>query len=79
MIFTEQTQMVLGIIIAVATVITIFAGFVRWLVKHYFADMKNELLPNGGSSIKDQVTRLEAKTDKLESKIDKLYDIIINK
>jgi hypothetical protein len=79
MIFTEQAQMILGIVISVATVVTIFAGFTRWLVKHYFTDIKNELLPNSGTSIKDQVTRLESKTDKLEEKIDKLYEIIISK
>jgi len=30
-------------------------GMVRWLVKHYL----NELRPNSGSSIKDQISRLE--------------------
>jgi hypothetical protein len=30
-------------------------AMVRWLVKHYL----NELVPNSGSSIKDQITRLE--------------------
>jgi hypothetical protein len=30
-------------------------GMVRWLVKHYL----NELRPNSGSSLKDQITRLE--------------------
>jgi hypothetical protein len=43
------------------TIITIVAGGIRWLVKHYL----NELKPNSGSSLKDSVNRLEAKTDKL--------------
>ena len=30
-------------------------GMVRWLVKHYLS----ELVPNSGSSIKDQMNRLE--------------------
>jgi hypothetical protein len=30
-------------------------AMVRWLVKHYL----NELRPNSGSSLKDQITRLE--------------------
>jgi hypothetical protein len=30
-------------------------GMVRWLVKHYLS----ELVPNSGSSIKDQINRLE--------------------
>jgi len=34
---------------------------VRWLVKHYL----NELKPNGGSSIKDKVGKLEEKVDLL--------------
>jgi H+/Cl- antiporter ClcA len=44
----------------IVAVMTIFGGFVtgvRWLVKHYL----NELKPNGGSSIKDSVSRLESK------------------
>ena len=52
-------------------VMTIFGGFataVRWLVKHYL----NELKPNGGSSIKDSVKRLE-------DRIDDLYKLIAEK
>jgi hypothetical protein len=32
-------------------------GMVKWLVKHYLS----ELIPNGGSSMKDQINRLEAR------------------
>ena len=46
---------------------------VRWLVKHYFAELK----PNGGSSLKDQVNRLESQHAKLEDKVDKIYDILL--
>jgi hypothetical protein len=42
------------------TLIGILAGF-RWLVKGWL----NELLPNGGKSLKDQVTRLEQRLDEL--------------
>jgi hypothetical protein len=87
----ELTSMLLGIIISVGTIITITAMGVRWLVKHYFQEIKNELKPNGGSSIKDQVTRLEnslertdslntetfARVEKLERKIDDFYDKFI--
>jgi hypothetical protein len=55
----------------VVAVMTIFGGFVtavRWLVKHYL----NELKPNGGSSIKDSVKRLE-------DRIDDLYKLIAGK
>jgi hypothetical protein len=50
-----------GLAVAVATIIASFAGAVRWLVKHYL----DELKPNGGSSVKDQVNRLEARVDQI--------------
>jgi hypothetical protein len=50
-----------GIAVAVATIVASFAGAVRWLVKHYL----DELKPNGGSSVKDQVNRLEARVDQI--------------
>jgi chaperonin cofactor prefoldin len=69
--------MILGIVISVGTIISITAMGVRWLVKHYFDEIKKELKPNSGSSLKDQVTRLEDQHAKLETKIDDLYDKII--
>jgi hypothetical protein len=45
--------------VAVTTVIGSFIGSVRWLVKHYL----NELKTNGGSSMRDQVNRLESRVD----------------
>jgi len=45
--------------VAATTVIGSFIGSVRWLVKHYL----NELKPNSGSSMRDQVNRLEARVD----------------
>ena len=50
-----------GLAVAVATIVASFAGAVRWLVKHYL----DELKPNGGSSVKDQVNRLEARVDQI--------------
>jgi hypothetical protein len=45
--------------VAGLTLITGFAGVVRWLVKHYLY----ELRPNGGSSLKDKVNLLEEKVE----------------
>ena len=36
-------------------------GAFRWLVKNYLSEMK----PNGGSSMKDQVNRLEHRVDEI--------------
>lgn len=55
---------------AVATgVVTVIGGgvaAVRWLVKHYLAELK----PNHGSSLNDRVKRIE-------DQIDKIYEILI--
>jgi hypothetical protein len=73
----ETIAAIVGLIIGFSTVITVAAAGVRWLVKHYFEEIKSELKPNSGTSLKDQVTRLEAQHVKLESKVDKIYDAII--
>ena len=48
-----------AIAVAVTTVIGSFIGSVRWLVKHYLAELK----PNGGGSMNDRMTRLESRVD----------------
>jgi hypothetical protein len=47
--------------VAISTLIGSFALMVRWLVKHYLEELK----PNGGSSVKDQVNRLETRVDQI--------------
>lgn len=56
-----QAQDYATLAVAVMTIVGGFAGAVRWLVKHYL----NELKPNGGSSLKDSVKRLEERIDDL--------------
>lgn len=48
-----------GLIVSVIAIVSAFAGSVRWLVKHYLAELK----PNGGSSMRDTVNRLEAQME----------------
>jgi hypothetical protein len=54
--------------VAIIAIVTAFAGSIRWLVKHYLYELK----PNGGSSLKDSVKRLE-------ERIDDLYKLIAEK
>ncbi len=56
-----------SLIVAGIAVVTAFAATIRWMVKHYLY----ELRPNGGSSLKDQVNRLERRLDEV---IDMLID-----
>lgn len=68
----------IGIIVGISTIVTSAGLGVRWLVRHYFDEIKTELKPNSGSSLKDQVTRLESQHQKLEQKLDKLYDTLLD-
>ena len=63
-----------GLILTTLTIVTIVAGGIRWLVKHYL----NELKPNSGSSLKDSVNRLEEDHKRLVEKVDHMYEIIID-
>lgn len=50
----------------ISTILALVVGLeirVKSIVKHYLMELK----PNSGSSIKDQITRLEEKIDKLVS------------
>lgn len=57
-----------GFIVALISIIGSVALGVKWLVKHYL----NELKPNGGTSVKDQVNRLE-------SRVDEIYRLLIDR
>jgi ribosome recycling factor len=60
-----------GMILTVLSIIGIVGVGARWIVKKYVEDILSELKPNSGSSMKDQVTRLE-------DKMDKMFDLMIN-
>jgi len=50
-----------GLIVSIIAIVTAFSGAIRWMVKHYLYELK----PNGGSSLKDSVSRLEEKVELL--------------
>lgn len=57
-----------ALIVSIITIVGAFGASVRFLVKHYLSELK----PNGGSSVKDRVTRLEGK-------VDQIYYLLIHK
>jgi hypothetical protein len=61
--------------VSAATLIVLFAGLVRWLVKHYLSELK----PNGGSSLRDEQNRQGESIRKLETKVDQIYYMLIMK
>jgi hypothetical protein len=84
-------ESVLALVISIATIITSVGLGVRWLTKHYFDEIKHEMKPNGGSSMKDQVNRMELDIcdlmsqnekgeeyhEKLDKKIDDLTKLFV--
>jgi hypothetical protein len=58
----------LTVAVACIAIFSAIAGGIRWMVKHYL----NELKPNGGSSMKDSMARME-------KRIDDLYALIAGK
>jgi hypothetical protein len=45
--------------VGVVTILGGIASYTQFMIKHYLSELK----PNSGSSIKDQVSRLEARVD----------------
>ena len=73
-----------SLIVAILTIVSSIAFGIKWLVKHYLSELK----PNGGSSVKDQISRLETSLneqkidsfksrDRQEKKLDEMYQILI--
>ncbi len=52
-------EAIIAIVVSLTTVISSASLGIRWLVRHYFDDIKHELKPNSGKSLKDQVNRME--------------------
>lgn len=57
-----------AIAVAVVTLLGGFTAMLQFMIKHYLA----ELRPNGGNSVKDQISRLE-------TRLDKVYEILCDK
>ena len=57
-----------ALIAAVTAGLTGVAALLRFIILHYLSELK----PNSGSSIKDQVNRLE-------TRVDKIYELLLSK
>jgi hypothetical protein len=59
--------------VSITTLLGGFTASVRWLVKHYLAELK----PNGGSSLRDEQNRQGQSIKRLESRVDDIYSLLI--
>ena len=56
---------IIGLAVGVCAICTSLLVALRWVIKSYLQELK----PNSGSSMKDQLTRLEQRVDDLYSLI----------
>jgi hypothetical protein len=60
----------------VGILVILIAGF-SWIASAWLKRQLAELRPNGGSSIKDKVDKLEEKLGKLEGRVDDIYLLLV--
>lgn len=65
----------IGFAVGVSTLVGAVAIGVRHLVKSYLAELK----PNGGSSLRDEQNRQGDTIKRLETRIDEIYLLLINR
>ena len=77
-----------SLIVAILTIVSSIAFAIKWMVKHYLSELK----PNSGSSMKDQISRLELRISEadvsrtqmkedhkiMKAKLDHMYDILLD-
>jgi uncharacterized iron-regulated membrane protein len=73
----------ISLILGILAIISAVGGFLLWLhhrftnfLKSEILDLAKEFRPNGGSSLKDQVNRLEKQHSTLNQKVDEIYDLL---
>jgi hypothetical protein len=73
-----------ALIVSIFTIVAFVVGSIKWLTKHYFDEIRTEIRPNSGSSLKDQVTRLESRMieadymrHEMNNKIDQTFDLLL--
>lgn len=63
----------------VLAILASFWAIHRYLTRSMIRDYLSELRPNGGSSVKDKVDSIDRQVSKLESRIDQIYLLLIDK
>jgi hypothetical protein len=65
----------IGFAVGVSTLIGAITIGIRHMVKHYLTELK----PNSGSSMRDEQNRQGEMIRKLESRVDDIYRILVEK
>jgi hypothetical protein len=64
----EQAQLIVGIALGSFTILGLWAGLIRKMVKYYLSELKPD--GNGGHNLAGRVERIE-------QRVDKIYEILL--
>ena len=64
----EQAQLIVGIALSSFTILGLWAGLIRKMVKYYLSELKPD--GNGGHNLAGRVERIE-------QRVDKIYEILL--
>ena len=64
----EQAQLIVGITLGSCTILGLWAGLIRKMVKYYLSELKPD--GNGGHNLAGRVERIE-------QRVDKIYEILL--
>ncbi len=65
-----------GLTLTLLSIVVLVAGGIRFLVKNYLSELKPD--NNGGHNLEGRIAKVENRTEKMESKIDHMYEILID-
>ena len=71
----EQAQLLIGITLGSVTILGLGAGLIRHFVKFYLSELKPD--GNGGHNLRGRIDHIEAKQERMDIKIDKIYEILL--
>jgi hypothetical protein len=71
----EKAQLVVGIALGGFTILGLWAGLIRHFVKYYLSELKPD--GNGGHNLRGRIDHIEAKQERMDAKIDKIYEILL--
>jgi hypothetical protein len=61
-----------AVVVGMIAIISGFTGAIKWLVKHYLSELK----PNGGGSMRDAVNNNSVRLNRMEERVDRIYEIL---
>lgn len=71
----EEAQLVIGIALGSFSILGLGAGLIRHYVKYYLSELKPD--GNGGHNLRGRIDHIEAKQERMDAKIDKIYEILL--